>query len=217
MNLMPFMILIVMFMLGINGKSRGVVNYKFALERIVFTLAIMPKPAELIKGFLADLVPETLAAIIGVVFGLIIVFMIATIVYGKIAKIPEYEYTSSDLVLGFITGAVRGFVIIMAVIMLYALSFADIVLPKAVTMNVKENIANSAMENSIEYYRYSIFKVYKKASSSGVSDLYQGKKALLQEDTSILAGYVSWTERNYTEAPPKPVQEEKSKETGKKK
>jgi uncharacterized membrane protein required for colicin V production len=164
----------------------------------------MPGIAVFIKSKLAGLIPETLAAIIGVVFGIIIVFAILTIVYGKIAKMPEYEYTSGDRTLGFITGAIRGIAIICAIIMIYGLSFSDTVLPKTLTMNMKENFANNRIENSIEYYRYSIYKVYKKASSSDVSDLYQGKKDFLAEDTSYLAGYVSWADRDYTPSTPKP-------------
>jgi len=216
MNLMPFVILIVMFMMGISGKSRGVVNYKFALERIVFTLAIMPGIAEFIKSKLTGMVPDVLASIIGVFFGLIIVFTIITFIYGKIAHIPEYEYTSSDRTLGFITGAIRGFVIVCVLIMFYGVSFLDTVLPGAVTMNMKENFANNRIENAVEYYRFSVYKVYKKASSSGVTDLYQGKSELLKEDNTYIAGYVKWSSRDYSAAPEAPADTENAPEPDKK-
>ncbi len=216
MNLMPFIILILMFMMGINGKSRGVVNYKFALERIVFTLAIMPGIAEFIKSKLIDVAPELLASIIGVVFSLVIVFGIITFIYGKIANIPEYEYTSSDRTLGFITGAIRGYAIACLLVMLYGISFLDTVLPGAVTMNMKENFANSRIENAVEYYRFPIYRIYKKSSSSGVSDLYQGKSKLLKEDTSYIAGYIKWSSRDYSAAPEIPAETEKAPEAEKK-
>jgi len=216
MSIMPFVILIVMFMLGISGKSRGVVNYKFALERIVFTLAIMPGISEFIKSKLTGIVPDMLASIIGVIFGLIIVFGIITFIYGKIAHIPEYEYTSSDRTLGFITGAIRGFAVICLLIMFYGISFLDTVLPGAVTMNMKENFANNRIENAVEYYRSSVYKVYKKASSSGVTDLYQGKSELLKEDNTYIAGYIKWSSRDYTAAPEIPAEAEKAPEAEKK-
>lgn len=230
MNLMPFVILIVMFLLGINGKTRGVVNYKFPIERIVFTLAIMPYAAVFIKSKLTAFMPEMVAAILGVLVGLVVVFAIISFIYGRIAKIPEYESTGADKAFGFIGGVIRGFAVMCAIIMLYAVIFADILLPKMVTMNMKENFANNRIENSIEYYRYTVYKVYAKAKSSNVADLtsttknfYSGKTEIdmkkgaqenFQKKTIVdttVPGYVRWSTRDYTPDPVKPAEPVKEK------
>lgn len=195
MNLMPFIILIVMFFLGTNGRNRGVVNYKFTVERIVLTLAIMPSLAMFIKEKLIAYMPELLAAIIGVVFGLLLVFLILTTALGKITKIPEYEYTASDKTLGFFVGTLKGFCILTFFIMLYGISFIDIVAPEVLNINFKNNFINSRVENSIEYYRKSIYSVYKKTSSAGVEDLYAKKG---QSNVIDLSGYVKWAQSPFT-------------------
>lgn len=230
MSIMPFLILIVMFMLGINGKTRGVVNYKFMIERIIFSLAIMPHAANYIKLQLISFVPAWLAAALGVVFGLIIVFGIITFIYGRIAKIPEYEYTGADKTIGFITGAIRGFAVMCGVIALYALIFADLILPKMITMNMKENFANNMTEQSIEYYRYTVYKIYAKAKSIDVADatsttknFYSGKteidlkkgaqdnlKGRTIVDTTV-PGYIRWSIRDYSPEPEKLSGQEKTK------
>ncbi|MFO7811051.1 MAG: hypothetical protein R6V47_06750, partial [Candidatus Delongbacteria bacterium] len=76
MIIMSFIILIVMFLMGINGKSRGVVNYKFSLEKTVLTLIFMPIPAVFIKNKLIEVLPETLSAVIGVILSLTVIFLI---------------------------------------------------------------------------------------------------------------------------------------------
>lgn len=230
MNLMPFVILIVMFMLGINGRTRGVVNYKFPIERIVFSLAVMPYAAVFIKSKMVAFMPEMVAAVLGVLIGLVIVFFIFTFIFGRIAKIPEYESTSTDKVLGFIGGAIKGFAVMCAIILLYAVIFADLVLPKMVTMNMKENFANNMIEDSIEYYRYTAFKVYAKAKSANVANLTQSSKAFYAGETkndisigntnnsevkrivdTTVPGYVRWSTRDYTSEPEKPAEPEKEK------
>jgi len=225
MNLMPFVILIVMFMMGISGKTRGVVNYKFPIERIVFTLAIMPHVAVFIKSKLVAFMPEMVAAILGVLTGLVIVFLIITLIYGRIAKIPEYEYTGADKTLGFIGGMIRGFAIMCVIIMLYGVAFSDLFMPKMVTMNIKENFANNRIENSIEYYRYTVYKIYAKAKSTNIADLTQSSKEFYAGNTKneitisntdnsevkrivdyTVPGYVRWTSRDYTPEPEKPAE-----------
>lgn len=219
MVIMTFVILIVMFFLAINGKNRGVVNYKFTLETVVLTLVIMPNLAVFIKEKLIAFLPEMLAAILGVVLGLIIVFLTLIFILGKIAKIPEYEYTSSDKTLGFFTGALKGFTACCALIAIYGITFVDLKLPSVVTKNMKENFANNRIQNSIEYYRYTVYKIYRKAKSSDVSSLTQSsreyyggevdidiskgraKKNPLKNTTLVdtsIAGYVKWVSRDYS-------------------
>ncbi|HXK49008.1 MAG TPA: CvpA family protein [Clostridiales bacterium] len=230
MNLMPFVILIVMFLLGINGRTRGVVNYKFPIERIVFSMAVMPYAAVFIKSKMVAFMPEMVAAILGVLIGLVVVFAVFTFLFGRIAKIPEYESTGADKTLGFIVGAVKGFAVMCAIIMLYAIMFADLILPKLVTMNMKENFANNRIENSIEYYRYTVYKVFAKAKSLDVADatsttknFYSGKTKIdlkkgAQENFSgktivdtTVPGYVRWSTRDYTPEPEKPAEPEQEK------
>jgi uncharacterized membrane protein required for colicin V production len=190
MNVMPFVILIAMFFLGINGKNRGVVNYKFPIETLVLTLVFMPKIAVLGKDKLSAFIPELFASIIGIVFGILIVFFLANFILTKIAKIPEYEYTQADRMLGFIAGAFKGFCIMILLIMIYGVTFADTVAPDGLTRNFKQNFANTISAGSTEYYRSSIYSVYAKTKGAGVEDLYGGKSEVRK--AADLSGYVPW-------------------------
>jgi uncharacterized membrane protein required for colicin V production len=190
MNIMPFVILIAMFFLGTNGRNRGVVNYKFTMETIVLTIIIMPKLAVFGKDKLMPFMPEMLAAIITLIFSLIIVFLTVNFLLTKIAKIPEYEYTPTDRMLGFFVGAFKGFCLMSLVIMLYGITFADIVLPETVNRNFKNNFSNSLSKNSTEYYRESIYGVYARTKGAGVEDLYGGKS--VERKATDLSGYKPW-------------------------
>jgi uncharacterized membrane protein required for colicin V production len=185
---MTVVILVFMFFMAINSRNRGVVNYKFTIEITVLTILGMPPIATLLKEKLSDFVPEMLASIIGVVLGLMIVFLVLTYILGKIAKIPEYEYTSTDKMLGFFTGLIKGFCIMAFLIFLYGITFIDIIAPEILNMNFKQNFVNSKIENSIEYYRSSIYKVYIRMKGAGVESLYQKGEKVLD-----FSGYVSWT------------------------
>ncbi|MBU4485890.1 MAG: CvpA family protein [Candidatus Delongbacteria bacterium] len=207
MNLMPFVILILMFFVAINGKNRGIVNYKFSIEKIVLTLVIMPSSAIFIKEKLIAFMPDLLAAIIGVISSLLIIFLILTFVLSKITKIPEYEYTSADKMLGFFAGLLKGFCIMAFFIMFYGVSFLDRVefIPDAVDNNFRDNFINARIENSIEYYRKSVYSVYAKTTSAGVEDLYKKKGASSVVD---LSGYTKWAQSSFA---PKQEAEEADK------
>lgn len=187
MIIMTVVILVFMFFMAINSRNRGVVNYKFTIEITVLTILGMPPIATLLKEKLSEFIPEMLASIIGVVFGLLIVFLILTFILGKIAKIPEYEYTSADKMLGFFTGLLKGFCIMAFLIFFYGVTFIDIVAPEALNMNFKQNFVNSKIENSIEYYRTSIYKIYIRMKGAGVENLYEKGDKVLD-----YSGYVSW-------------------------
>ncbi len=188
MIVMAFVILILMFFMGINGKSRGVVNYKFSLEIVILTIAIMPPVALIVKGQLDQFVPGLLASIIGVFAGAMIIFLILSFILGKIAKIPEYEYTGADKTLGFFAGLLKGYCIMTFLIMFYGVTFIDVAAPDVLTDNFKQNFINRTVENSIEYYRTSIYRLYIRTKGAGVEDLYSRG-----EQVRDYSGYVSWT------------------------
>ncbi len=164
-------ILVVIFFMGMVGKGKGIVNYKFTIEKIILTFLFMPLLANFIKGRLIAFIPEIGASIAGVVLGLVIVFLIIGFILGKLAKIPEYEATSGDKFMGFVAGIIKGYTFIALLITLYGIAFVDLKAPGMITQQMKHNFINSKIENSIEYYRTSIFSVYRSAKSSDVSDL----------------------------------------------
>lgn len=207
MNIMPFVILIAMFFLGINGKNRGVVNYKFAIETIVITLVFLPKIAVFGKDRLSAFVPGTLALIISVIFGILFVFLLTNFILTKIAKIPEYEYTPADRMLGFIAGAFKGFLLMVLFVIIYGVSFADTVAPDGLTKNFKKNFANTISAGSIEYYRSSIYSVYAGTKGAGVEDLYGGKS--VERKAVDMSGYVPWDAPYVPSVPKKDVPETK--------
>ena len=228
---MSIVIIVIMFFLAMVGKGKGVVNYKFTIEKIVFTLLLLPFLARFAKGHLIEFVPEMAAGIIAAVLGLIIVFVIVGFIFGKVAKIPEYEDTGPDHFWGFIAGLIKGYTFMAFLIMIYALAFTDTIAPEMITQQMKYNFINNQIENSIEYYRTSIFDVYRSAKSSNVTNLtsksdayYKGntkvdmKGGAAQEnvlkgrvlvDTSV-AGYVPWVRNSIL-----PVKIEEKKDTKK--
>ena len=208
--MMSIAILVVMFFLGMVGKGRGVVNYKFTIEKIVLTLLFTPLLANFAKAKLVAFIPEMAAGIAGVILGLVIVFIIIGLILGKIAKIPEYEDTGADHLWGFIAGALKGFVLMAFLIFMYGISFTDAKAPGMVTQQIKSNFINSRIENSIEYYRTSIFSAYRAAKSSDVSELSGTEEYV---DISV-AAYIPWA-GNYISAPeetmPEPEKVKKKK------
>ncbi|NOR45531.1 MAG: hypothetical protein GQ534_08085 [Candidatus Delongbacteria bacterium] len=208
--MMSIAILVVMFFLGMVGKGRGVVNYKFTIEKIVLTLLFTPFLAIFAKAKLIAFIPEMAAGIAGAILGLVIVFIIVGLILGKIAKIPEYEDTGADHSLGFVAGVLKGFILMAFLIFMYGISFADIKLPGMVTQQMKNNFINSRIENSIEYYRTSIFSAYRSAKSADVGELSTSSSEYT--DVSIVA-YVPWA-GNYTvvlTADPEPEKKEEKK------
>ena len=207
--MMSIVILVVMFFLGMVGKGRGVVNYKFTIEKIVLTLLFTPLLANFTKAKLIAFIPEMAAGIAGVILGLVIVFIIVGLILNKIAKIPEYEDTGSDHSLGFVAGALKGFILMAFLIFMYGISFADIKLPGIATQLMKNNFINGRIENSIEYYRTSIFAAYRSAKSADVGELSTNSSEYT--DVSIVT-YVPWA-GNYTmpASDSEPEKEEKKK------
>jgi uncharacterized membrane protein required for colicin V production len=203
--MMSIAILIVMFFLGMVGKSKGVVNYKFMIEKIVLTLLLSPILANFAKGHLIALIPEMAAAIAGIILGLVIVFIILGLILGKIAKITEYVDTGAVHTWGFIAGVLKGFVFMAFLIFMYGISFADIKLPRMVTQQMKSNFINSRIENSIEYYRTSIYSAYKSAKSADVGELSDSSQ---YTDVSITS-YIPWA-GNYV-SPPEETKSEPEK------
>jgi len=203
--MMSIITLILMLFLGFNGKNRGVVNYKFPIEKLALTLGFMPNLGMFIKGKLMPFMPETLATVLGVILGLGIVFFFLTYILGKITKIPEYEYTGADRTLGFFVGMLKGFCVVVLVVMLYGVAHLDTVSPEGLTKQVKNNFVNGRVNESIDYYRSSVYSVYVKMSGASVEDLYVSKDALLAEEKVV--GYVPWTE-GYVYVPPTPEPEE---------
>lgn len=203
--MMSIVAFIAMIFFGFNGKNRGVVNYKFTIEKFVLTLGLMPNLAEFGRNKLVQFMPETLAAVLGVILALFIVFSMLTFVLGKITKIPEYEYTGADKMLGFFVGMLKGFCVIAFLIMFYGISFLDSVSPEFLTKNMKENFVNSRMNESIDYYRTTVYSLYVKSSGASVEDLYASKAELLKE--TKVTNYIPWTE-GYVYVPPKPEPEE---------
>jgi len=210
--MMSIVTLITMLFLGFNGKNRGVINYKFAIEKFVLTLGLMPNLATFAKDKLVAFMPETLAAVLAVILGIVIVFSLLTLILGKITKIPEYEYTGTDRMLGFFLGMLKGFCVIAFMIMFYGIFFIDTVIPEGVTKHVKENFVNSRMDESIDYYRTTVYSIYVKASGARVEDLYVSKEELLKE--TEVKNYVPWTD-GYVYVPPKPAPEKEKKEDNK--
>jgi len=210
--MMSLVTLVLMVFFGFNGKNRGVVNYKFTLEKSVLTLGLMPNLAIFAKNKLIAFMPETLASVLGVILGLLIVFSLLTYILGKITKIPEYEYTGADRTLGFFVGMLKGFCFMAFLIMLYGISYLDAVSPEGVTKQMKSNFVNGRINESIDYYRSTVYSIYFKTSGASVEDLYASKDAMLAE-TKVL-DYKSWTE-GYVYVPPKP--EVKEPEEDKKK
>ncbi|MCK4980911.1 MAG: CvpA family protein [Candidatus Delongbacteria bacterium] len=206
-------ILVIIIFMAMVGKGKGVVNYKFTIEKIVLTFLFLPLLANFAKGHLIALIPEMIASIVAVVLSLIIVFLIIGFILGKLAKIPEYEATSGDKFMGFVAGAIKGYVLMALLIMIYGIAFADIVAPGMVTQQMKYNFVNNKIENSIEYYRTTVYSLYRSAKSSDVTsltsksdDYYKGKtdvdikggakeknslKGRIITDTSV-AGYIPW-------------------------
>jgi len=210
--MMSLVTLVLMVFFGFNGKNRGVINYKFTLEKSVLTLGFMPNLAIFAKNKLIAFMPETLASVLAVILGLLIVFSLLTYILGKITKIPEYEYTGADRTLGFFVGMLKGFCFMAFLIMLYGISYLDAVSPEGVTKQMKSNFVNGRMNESIDYYRTTVYSIYFKTSGASVEDLYVSKDALLAE-TKVL-DYKPWTE-GYVYVPPKP--EVKEPEEDKKK
>ena len=188
MIIMTIVILVFMFFMAINSRNRGVVNYKFTIEIIVLTILGMPPIAVILKEKLSEFVPVLLASIIGIIFGFLLVFLLLTFILGKIARIPEYEYTSSDKMLGFFVGLIKGFCIMAFLIFFYGLTFIDIIAPEVLNMNFKQNFVNARIQNSIEYYRTSVYKMYIRMKDAGVESLYEKGDKVLN-----FSGYVSWT------------------------
>lgn len=210
---MSIVILVVMFFLAMVGKGKGVVNYKFPLEKVIFTLLFLPVFANFAKGHLVSFVPEMAAAIIAAVLGLIIVFIIVGYLLNLITKVPKYEDTGSDRFMGFIAGLIKGYVLFAMIILIYAGAFADIAAPSMITHQIKYNFINNKIENAVEYYRQTIYSVYRSAKSQDVTNLtsksddyYKGRtkidikgkgaeennlKGKVLVDTSV-AGYVPW-------------------------
>ncbi|MDA3885848.1 MAG: CvpA family protein [Candidatus Delongbacteria bacterium] len=205
--MMSIAILVVMFFLGMVGKGKGVVNYKFTIEKIVLTLLLTPLLANFVKGKLVAFIPEMAASISGVVLGLVIVFIIIGLILGKVAKIPEYEDTGADHSLGFVAGVLKGFILMAFLIFMYGISFADIKLPGMITQQMKNNFVNSRIENSIEYYRTSIYAAYRSAKSTDVGELSSSSDQY--SDTSVVS-YVPWA-GNYI-SPPEETKPEPEKE-----
>jgi len=210
--MMSIITLILMVFFGFNGKNRGVVNYKFPIEKLALTLGFMPNLGMFIKGKLIPFMPETLATVLGVIAGLGIVFFFLTYILGKITKIPEYEYTGADRTLGFFVGLLKGFCVVALLVMFYGIVHLDTVSPEGLTKQVKNNFVNGRVNESIDYYRSSVYTVYVKMSGASVEDLYVSKAALLAEEKVV--GYVPWTE-GYVYVAPEPEPEEP--EDGKKK
>lgn len=186
---MSIVIIVVMFFLAMVGKGKGVVNYKFTIEKIVLTLVITPPLANFVKGHLVAFVPEMVAAISAYVIGLVIVFIIVGFLLIRISKVPEYEDTSGDRAMGFVAGLIKGYTLMALLIFIYANAFVDTVAPTMITQQMKGNFINSQIKNSIEYYRSSIYSVYKRAKSSDVGNLSNSSGQY--SDTSI-SGYNSW-------------------------
>jgi uncharacterized membrane protein required for colicin V production len=207
--MMSIITLIIMVFFGFNGKNRGVVNYKFSVEKLALTLGFMPKLGTFIKERLIQFIPETFASILGVLLGFMIVFFILTYILGKITKIPEYEYTGADRTLGFFVGMLKGFCVVALLVILYGVSFLDSVSPEGLTKQMKNNFVNGTMSRSIDYYRTSVYTLYIKSSNASVEDLYVSKDALLAEEKVV--GYIPWTE-GYVYVPPAPEPEEKEDE-----
>ena len=205
--MMSLITLILMIFFGWNGKVRGVVNYKFGIEKTLLTLGFMPGLAALLKGLLLKYMSgmEGLAAFISVFVATLFVFLLLTYILGKITKIPEYEYTPADRGLGFFVGMFKGFCIAGLLIMLYGVTFIDSVAPQGLTNMMKKNFVNITVNEPIDFYRSTVYSLYKKTSKASVEDLYASKEKLLEETKVV--GYVPWTE-GYVYVPPKEKTEE---------
>ena len=186
---MSIAILVVIFFMAMVGKGKGIVNYKFTIEKIILTFLFLPLLANFAKGHLIGFVPEMAASIVSVVLSLVIVFLIIGFVLGKLAKIPEYEATGGDKFMGFVAGIIKGYTLIALLIMLYGISFADIKAPGMVTQLMKSNFINSKIENAIEYYRTSVYSAYSAAKSTDVAELSASSD--VYSDVTVVA-YIPW-------------------------
>jgi uncharacterized membrane protein required for colicin V production len=209
--MMSLITLVLMIFFGWNGKVRGVVNYKFGVEKLLLTLGFMPGLATLLKGLLLKYMAglEGLAAFISVLIATLVVFMILTYILGKITKIPEYEYTPADRTLGFFVGMFKGFCIAALLIMLYGITFVDKAAPEGMTNMMKNNFVNMTVNEPIDFYRSTVYSLYLKTSKASVEDLYASKDKLLEE--TKVTGYVPWTE-GYVYTPPKEETEEENED-----
>ena len=230
---MSIAILVVIFFMAMVGKGKGVVNYKFTLEKIVLTLLFLPLLANFAKGHLIAFIPEIIASIVAVILGLIIVFLIIGFILGRIAKVPEYEATSGDKFMGFVAGIIKGYTVMALLIMIYGIAFVDAVIPGMVTQQMKYNFINNKIENSIEYYRTSVYSLYRSAKSTDVTELTSASDDYYKGDVEIditggpvkdnnlkgktitntsVARYVPWV-RNSTVLPAEPEPEKEEEVT----
>jgi len=99
----------------------------------------------------------------------------------------------------------KGFCIFALLILIYGVFYIDAVAPEVVTKNMKNNFVNGRMNESIDYYRTTVYSLYVKSSGASVEDLYASKKELLTETKVV--NYIPWTE-GYEYVPPKPEVEE---------
>lgn len=164
-------LLIIMIYMADHGRCTGVMNNKSIWISTIISLLIIPFFVEISTALLVLMMPSKVASIISGVISFPVIFILVKVIFNKLAGIPKYQYDKSDKVFGAIFGVVKGYMIVLSLVMFYAAAFLDVALPPKVTEALKENLVNKMFDSQIDYYRSKTFKIYHNLRSTKVSDI----------------------------------------------
>lgn len=182
-------LILAMIYMADHGRCSGVMNNKSIWTSTIITLLLIPLFMEISSALLVMVIPEKVAAIISGVISFPLLFILTKVIFNKLAGIPKYQYDKSDKIFGAVFGALKGFMIVLAIVMFYATSFLDYALPPKVTEALKGNLVNIMFDSQIDYYRSKVFTVYHKLHSTKVSDINSSDQpdSLGQTNTMLAA------------------------------
>lgn len=164
-------LLIIMIYMADHGRCTGVMNNKSIWISTVISLLTIPLFVEISTALLVMMMPLQAASIISGVISFPIIFILVKVIFNKLAGIPKYQYDKSDKVFGAVFGVVKGYMIVLSLVMFYAAAFLDVALPPKVTEALKGNLVNIMFDSQIDYYRSKTFKIYHMLRSTKVSDI----------------------------------------------
>ncbi len=164
-------IFLVMILFAFKGKSRGALDFRFHFEAFLLTTLIFPFTYQLVKLLLKNFMSISLASGLSLTFNLILLYVVII----ELIRIPikkiENENDKKNGFLGFIYGALKGFLVIALIIMLYAVFQIDKKAPVLVTYHLKHNLVNKVIEKPVEFYRKTGFDIYNWIIFSEVTDI----------------------------------------------